>query len=393
MTDHARKPPASGCETPEPSCPEPFQTAVDPGQLIRILEEKLAQGSDAAGITLSTDDARELVRALQSSKDASDRLPGIEQELVEAKQELKELKELRFLAKYADYAGKVWNDFFAASNESVPKKVTKALKYIRDKTADGGNIALGTVSSMMRPPMPAGAVECAIEAYSRRCQRFHSGAVYYPCKDTIGHQADGDLDELLAHLPDNRLPDLGKWQTIINYVKISRGPEGSKTEEISEDEDQTPRLSKLMSSKSPQFFANLVFEGVLQKSAIPFLIEYGAFAVSPDDLPPVFRSKRGRSQPPPLECRRCTQPAVSDGLSIPRFSERQEYIAAEDLANDDDQTTDQRQKSRAKDAKKHIEEAESKVSERVLRALRVSETADDDDNDEEILGGLFDAEG
>ncbi|KAM0282761.1 hypothetical protein ACHAQK_008747 [Fusarium lateritium] len=311
MAGHARNPsPASGYdEGPQSSCPEPFQTAATPGQLIRLLEDKLTQGSDA-DITLSADDARELVRALQSSKDAN-RQPEIEQELVEAKQELQELKELRFSANKHDF----------------PKLVTKAYDLIWNRPMDDKKVQIfSAVVGTLHPPLSESAVRDAIKAYSRRCQQFHSEGVHYANEETIGICADTDLLELSARLPDSWSTELGSWQEIINYVKLSRGPGGSKKEKMErdQDQDQTSRRSQFMAGESPQFLYDLVTEGRLRRSTIPFLIDYGVFAPLPEDRRPVSNSWRGRSQPPLIGSRECTVPADDDGSSIPSFTDRQE---------------------------------------------------------------------
>ncbi|RGP66526.1 hypothetical protein FSPOR_6547 [Fusarium sporotrichioides] len=151
---------------------------------------------------------------------------------------------------------------------------------------------------------------------------------------------------------------------------------------------------------------------------IPFLIEHGVYAVAPDDLPLVFRSKRGRSLPCPTD-RNCQEPAVVEGTNIPPFSERQDLP---DPASEDHQVTDERPRYRLvrmklweltstlcgkllspytdiwphdafevitallKDADGHIAEAEGKSTERKHRGEGSEGSVLEDDNE---LGCLF----
>ncbi|KAM6533254.1 hypothetical protein FALCPG4_006260 [Fusarium falciforme] len=253
----------------QPSSPEPSQTAATPdfGQLIRLLEDKLAQGSDA-DISLSMDDTHELVRALRFSKDASDRLQVVEQELAEAKQRAGDSP---FLGKFGDYSGHVWNDLRSAGGvQALPKQVTDAATLIEDCFGDKGE------------NLP---------------QLFHSKEVYNVTEKTIGPRADAHLETLATDLPGSRSDQLGYWQEIINYVKCTRGPQESKSGETSSDQVSDSRQSKLTRSQSAQFFAGLAADGALPRSATPFLLEHGVFGASPA-VSPVSRSKRGRSASP-----------------------------------------------------------------------------------------------
>ena len=174
-----------------------------PGQLIQLLESKLAQGSNVV-ISLSNDEAEELIGALRSSEDASDRLPGVEQELVEAKKAVQELRELEFLGKYADYAGKVANDLYLI-DQDWPRQIDKAKTYIADHPVlPGGEDPVGLLGSGLDPPLSREDIECAVEAYARRCSRFHSEVVYYEQSDSIGPQADKDLIDLPTLIPGSR---------------------------------------------------------------------------------------------------------------------------------------------------------------------------------------------
>ena len=96
------------------------------------------------------------------------------------------------------------------------------------------------------------------------------------------------------------------------------------TKETREAEVQVPGPSaELFVSRSPQVFADRVAVGILPREVIPFLIECGVFAVAPDDLPPVFRSNRGRSLPCPTD-RGCQETAAVDVSCIPRYRGRQD---------------------------------------------------------------------
>ncbi|KAJ4135872.1 hypothetical protein NW768_003474 [Fusarium equiseti] len=96
------------------------------------------------------------------------------------------------------------------------------------------------------------------------------------------------------------------------------------TKETREAEVQVPGPSaELYVSRSPQVFADRVAQGILPREVIPFLIECGVFAVEPDDLPQVFRSKRGRSLPHPTD-QGCQETAIVDVSSIPRCRGRQD---------------------------------------------------------------------
>lgn len=83
---------------------EPVQTAAVSGQAMRLLEAKLEQ-ADVAEISLSVNDASELLLALRSGQDASLRLQDVEQKLSEATEEFMKVD---FFSKYADYAGILW---------------------------------------------------------------------------------------------------------------------------------------------------------------------------------------------------------------------------------------------------------------------------------------------
>ncbi|KAF5681180.1 hypothetical protein FDENT_8236 [Fusarium denticulatum] len=325
--------------------PEPVQTAtrISPGQAIRLLEDKLAQGSDA-GICLSTDEASELVRALRSSKDASDRLPGVEQDLMQAKEDLQELKELRFHAKYADYAGKVWNDICAASAGALPKMASGTWNRIRDP--DSGNETMfifNTSVAKIHPPISIETARFATQVYTRRCQLFHSRDVYRATKSTIGPRADEDLAALETHLPDSWKDHLGDCGQMINYVKDSFGSQVSQeTGKCADGGNMSP--SKLMLSESPEFFANLVENGMLPRQAIPFLIDHGVFVGQPEHQGPVSRPDRGRSLSPPFRNQGCKEPADADGSDIPRFMKRKVNGIPGDPANEDCAEVDKRQK-------------------------------------------------
>ncbi|RMJ08193.1 hypothetical protein CDV36_012207 [Fusarium kuroshium] len=266
----------------QPSSPEPSQTAAAPefGQLIRLLEDKLAQGSDA-DISLSVDDTHELVRALRFSKDANDRLQVVEQELAEATQRAGDSP---FLGKFGDYSGHVWNDLHSAGDvQELPKQVTDAATLIEDRFCDKGK-SFRKRAETLRPPLTERAARCAAFAYSVRCQLFHSEAVYNATKETIGPRADADLATLATDLPGSRSDQLGYWQEIINYVKCTRGPQGSKKGKTSSDQVSVSRQSKLTRSQSAQFFADLAADGTLPRSTTPFLLEHGVFGVSPAEV-------------------------------------------------------------------------------------------------------------
>ncbi|RSL48185.1 hypothetical protein CEP53_009621 [Fusarium sp. AF-6] len=274
---------------------QPSQTAGAPefGQLIRLLEDKLAQGSDA-DISLSVDDTHELVHALRFSKDANDRLQVVEQELAEATQRAGESP---FLGKYGDYTGHVWNDLRSAGDvRELPKQVTDAVTLIEDRFCDKGKI-LRKRAETLRPPLTERAARCAAFAYSVRCQLFHSEEVYNPTEKTIGPRADADLEALATDLPGSRSGQLGYWQEIINYVKCTRGPQESESGKTSSDQVSVSRRSKLTRNQSAQFFADLAADGTLPRSATPFLLEHGVFGASPA-VSPISRSKRGRSASP-----------------------------------------------------------------------------------------------
>ncbi|KAJ4135871.1 hypothetical protein NW768_003473 [Fusarium equiseti] len=184
-------------------------TTSTPGQLIQLLESKLAQGSNV-GISLSNDEAEELIGALRSSKDASDRLPEVEQELVGARKAVQELRELRFLGKYADYAGKVANDMHLV-NRDWPRQIMTAEKYVkRSLKPEGKDLGhtLRLTASSMNPPLSEKVLRCAVGAYSRRCYLSHSEAVYYEQSDHIGTQADKDLIDLPTLIPEERKSSL-----------------------------------------------------------------------------------------------------------------------------------------------------------------------------------------
>lgn len=311
----------------------PSQTAAAPefGQLIRLLEDKLAQGSDA-DISLSVNDAQELVRALRFSKDANDRLPVVEQELAEAKQGA---GVSLFFSKYGDYSGKVWNDITSLNDARLPKLATEASAAVA-KDLSGEVEALQSCAESLRPPLSYQAVRCALDAYSRRCELFHSMEVYKINKATIGPRADADLEALSTYLPRSWLVDRGNWQDIINYVKFSRGPQGDKNEEAtSSDQVSDSRRSGLTSIQS-QVLVNLAAGGILPRSTTPFLLDFGVFGASPvASVSPVARSRRGRSAPP-LATRKRKRPADADDLLYPPFAKRQAIeLPPGQKANDD----------------------------------------------------------
>ncbi|EEU40992.1 uncharacterized protein NECHADRAFT_76655 [Fusarium vanettenii 77-13-4] len=324
----------------QPSSPDPSQTAAAPefGQLIRLLEDKLAQGSDA-DISLSMDDTHELVRALRFSKDANDRLQVVEQELVEAKQRAGESP---FLGKFGDYARHVWNDIHSASDDGeLPKKVTDAATLIEDPTGKKGTIFRKRAETL-RQPLSEQAARCAAFAYSVRCQLFHSEEVYNATKETIGPRADADLETLATDLPNSRSDQLGYWQEIINYVKCTRGPQGSKSGKTSSDKVSIPRLSGLTSIQSAQLLAILAADGTLPRSATPFLLEHGVFGASPV-VPLVSRSNRGQSAPP-LAIRKRKEIAGEDVPLYEPFAKRQELgLPPGEKANDNDMKASERQ--------------------------------------------------
>ncbi|KAJ4192774.1 hypothetical protein NW755_003921 [Fusarium falciforme] len=167
----------SSREDPQPSSPEPSQTAVTPdfGQLIRLLKDKLAQSSDA-DISLSMDDTHELVRALRFSKDANNRLQVVEQELAEAKQRAGDSP---FLGKFGDYSGHVWNDLRSTGNvRELPQQVTDAATLIEDRFGDKGKISRKRAETL-RPPLTERAARCAAFAYSARRSCLESGATHW----------------------------------------------------------------------------------------------------------------------------------------------------------------------------------------------------------------------
>lgn len=317
----------------QPSSPEPSQTAAAPefGQLIRLLEDKLAQGSDA-DISLSVDDTHELVRALRSSKDANDRLQVVEQELAEATQRAGESS---FLGKFGDYAGHVWNDIHSASDDrALPKQVTDAATLIEDPFGEKGTIFRKRAETL-RPPLSERAARCAAFAYSVRCQLFHSEEVYNATKETIGPRADADLETLATDLPGSRSDQLGYWQEIINYVKCTRGPQGSKKGNTSSDQVSVSRQSRLTPSQFAQFIAALAADGILPRSTTSYLLEHGVFGASPT-VSSVSRSKRGQSVPP-LATRKRKWIAGEDVPSDLPLAKRQEIgLPPGERANDND---------------------------------------------------------
>ncbi|KAF4981052.1 hypothetical protein FDECE_17761 [Fusarium decemcellulare] len=328
---------------PPLSSQEPFQTAPAPdsAQLIRLLEHKLAAGSDA-GISLSVDDARELVRALRSPEDASERLREVEQELVEAKQEL---QEFRFFSKYGDYAGKVWNDIHLIGCHELPKTATETqscFEALDGKTMD----SFESSAEKLSPPLSYRAARCALRDYSHRCQKFHSRDVYYANEKDIVRQADSDLAALVTCLPGNRSAScLEDWKAIINYVRCSRGPQEDKKGAASLDQVTSSRRSKFMPSQSPQFFVDLVMDGTLPRSATSFLIDRGVFVASPEAPgSSVSRSRRAQSAPP-SGTRKRKRPADLDGASYAPFSRRRDIgPLGNDQANETPAEANERQK-------------------------------------------------
>ncbi|RSM11897.1 hypothetical protein CEP52_002765 [Fusarium oligoseptatum] len=123
----------------QPSSPEPSQTAAAPefGQLIRLLEDKLAKGSDA-DISLSVDDTHELVRALRFSKDANDRLQVVSR--AAACRGDPESWRIFALGGSSDIIlAHVWNDLRSAGDvQELPKQVTDAATLIEDRLCDKG---------------------------------------------------------------------------------------------------------------------------------------------------------------------------------------------------------------------------------------------------------------
>jgi hypothetical protein len=285
-------------------------------------------------------DAHELVRALRFSKDANDRLQVVEQELAEAKQGA---GVSLFFSKYGDYPGKVWNDTTSLNCPKLPKLATEASAAVA-KDLSGEAEALQSCAEALRPPLSYQAVRCALDAYSRRCELFHSKEVYHTNKATIGPRADADLEALPTYLPRSWLVDRGNWQDIINYVKFSRGPQGDENgETTSSDQVSDSRRSGPTSIQSPQVLVDLAADGILPRSATPFLLEHGVFGASPvASVSPVARSRRGRSAPP-LATRKRKRPADADDLLYPPLAKRQAIgLPPGEKANDDDKSESER---------------------------------------------------
>lgn len=120
-----------------------------------------------------------------------------------------------FFSKYGDYPGKVWNDITALNCPKLPKLATEAPAAVA-KDLSSEVEALQSCAEALRPPLSYQAVRCALDAYSRRCELFHSKEVYHTNMATIGPRADADLEALSTCLPRSWLVDRGNWQDIIN---------------------------------------------------------------------------------------------------------------------------------------------------------------------------------